>query len=128
LSLSRPVRQAPDHGTAEARLSGWLSGYQPLAGIPDELIGSGGGASGHWLKFLAAMAAFEAGDFADRVTVATRRIRDAGITHRIYGENTERAWPFNPLPLILDETEWAVSNSAQVCSRLCWPISTVRRA
>ncbi len=107
MPLSRPLRSTSDDGTIDARLSGWLSGYHPLQGIPDELIGADGDAPVHWLKFLSAMAAFEPGDFADRVTVATRRIRDAGITHRIYGENIERIWPFNPLPLILDETEWA---------------------
>ena len=103
---SRPLRCAPGDGTADARLSRWLSGYHPLPDIPDELIGPGGDVPDHWLKFLSATAAFEAGDFADRVTVATRRIRDAGVTHRIYGEDTERVWPFNPLPLILGETEW----------------------
>ena len=39
--------------------------------------------------------------------MATRHIRDTGVSYRIYGEENERSWPINPLPLILGEAEWA---------------------
>ena len=94
-------------GGALGRLQGWLGAYRPLEGIPDELIGSDGRTPDHWLKFLTALGGFGAQDFADRVNLATRRIRDAGVSHRIYGEDNERIWPLSPLPLILGEAEWA---------------------
>lgn len=107
MSPSRPARNAATSEGHERRLSGWLRDYHPFASIPDELIGVEGLVRDHWLKFLSALAAFEPDDFGERVIMATRRIRDAGVSHRIYGEDNERAWPFNPLPLILDEAEWA---------------------
>jgi uncharacterized circularly permuted ATP-grasp superfamily protein/uncharacterized alpha-E superfamily protein len=98
---------APASGAAQGRLAGWLGAYRPLEGIPDELIGPDGRSPGHWLKFLLALGAYGAADFADRVGLASRRIRDAGVSHRIYGEDNERVWPLGPLPLILGEAEWS---------------------
>ena len=107
MALNAPAIRAPDDRGAARRLSGWLSNYRPLPGIPDELVGRDGASPDHWLRFLSALAAFDAENFADRVALATRRIRDAGVSHRIYGEDNERIWPVSPLPLILDEVEWA---------------------
>ena len=60
-----------------------------------------------WLRFLQAVAAYPEGDFAERFALATRHIRDAGVSHRIYGDDSERIWPLSPMPLILAEKEWA---------------------
>ena len=92
--------------TTEDRLAGWLAGYQPLPGVPDELAPEGGPPEA-WRRFLGALAAFPEGEFEDRFTVATRHIRDAGVSHRVYGDVNERTWPLSPLPLILGEAEWA---------------------
>ena len=70
-------------GGAQGRLRGWLGAYRPLEGIPDELIGPDGRTPDHWLRFLTTLGGFGAQDFADRVNLATRRIRDAGVSHRI---------------------------------------------
>jgi uncharacterized circularly permuted ATP-grasp superfamily protein/uncharacterized alpha-E superfamily protein len=101
-----PVR-AEAAAEAQARLRGWLNGYQPLTGIPDELAPARGGTPEPWLKFLGALAEFPEREFEDRFALATRHIRDAGVSHRIYGDDTERTWPLSPLPLILGEDEWA---------------------
>jgi len=92
---------------AQARLRGWLDGYRPLAGVPDELVRPDGTTPEAWLRFLGALAAFPSGEFEDRFALATRHIRDSGVSHRIYGDDTERTWPLSPLPLILGEDEWA---------------------
>ena len=42
----------------------------------------------------------------ERFALATRHIRDTGVSYRIYGEVIERTWPVNPLPLILGHDEW----------------------
>ena len=94
-------------GSAQARLKGWLDGYRPLVGAPDELVRPDGSTPDAWLKFLGALAAFPPGEFEDRFALATRHIRDSGVSHRIYGDDTERTWPLSPLPLILGEDEWA---------------------
>jgi len=92
---------------AEARLKGWLGGYRPLADVPDELVGRDGSMPEAWTRYLGDLAAFPPGEFEDRFALATRHIRDTGVSHRIYGDDNERTWPLNPLPLILGEDEWA---------------------
>ena len=90
----------------DARLMDWLDRYQPLPGIPDELIDGEGQPRDYWLRFLADLAQSPAKALDDRFDLATRHIRDTGVSYRIYGEATERTWPINPLPLILSHGEW----------------------
>ena len=92
---------------AAARLSGWLRGYKALPGVPDELIDADGRPRPYWLNFLGDLAEFPEGELEDRFALATRHIRDTGVTYRIYGDDNERTWPLNPLPLILGEADWS---------------------
>jgi uncharacterized circularly permuted ATP-grasp superfamily protein/uncharacterized alpha-E superfamily protein len=92
---------------SQARLDRWLSGYRPLPGIPDELVQPDGSTPEAWLRFLGELAEFPEQEFENRFALATRHIRDAGVSHRIYGDDNERIWPLSPLPLILGEAEWA---------------------
>ena len=78
---------------AAARLQGWLDGYPPLPGVPDELIPRRRTPRRSWMRLLAALAEFPSREFADQFALATRHIRDAGVSHRIYGEANERLWP-----------------------------------
>ena len=94
------------HPAAAERLSAWLRHYQPFPGAPDELIDAMGRPREYWLKFLAEFAEYPEGEFRSRFGLSTRHIRDTGVSYRIYGEETERIWPLNPLPLILGEEEW----------------------
>jgi len=101
------VRRPDDLGTsAAARLSAWLRGYKALPGVPDELFDSTGRPRDYWLSFLGEFAEYPEGEFRSRFNLATRHFRDTGVSYRIYGEETERSWPLNPLPLILSEAEW----------------------
>jgi len=102
-------RNGPDplDAAAAARLSGWLRDYRPIAGIPDELFDPMGRPRPYWLRFLSDLAEYPAGEIRNRFSLATRHIRDTGVSHRIYGEENERVWPINPVPLILDQAEWA---------------------
>jgi uncharacterized circularly permuted ATP-grasp superfamily protein/uncharacterized alpha-E superfamily protein len=90
-----------------ARLSTWLADYKVLPEVPDELILPDGGIPESWSRFLNALAEFPEGEFEERFTIATRHIRDAGVSHRVYGDDNEHVWPLSPLPLILDEQEWS---------------------
>ena len=93
--------------SAAKRLSGWLRGYSPLKGIPDELFDATGRPRDHWLSFLGDFAEYPEREFKNRFSLAARHIRDTGVTYRIYGEENERSWPLNPLPLILGKKAWA---------------------
>ena len=92
--------------SAARRLSAWLRGYTPIAGIPDELFDAGGRPRGDWLSFLGDFAEYPEGESRSRFDLATRHIRDTGVSYRVYGEETEQSWPLNPLPLILNQDEW----------------------
>jgi len=92
--------------SAADRLSAWLRNYQPLPGVPDELFDASRRPKPDWLCFLGDFAQYPREEFESRFSVATRHIRDTGVTYRIYGEENERSWPLNPLPLILGEKEW----------------------
>jgi uncharacterized circularly permuted ATP-grasp superfamily protein/uncharacterized alpha-E superfamily protein len=108
LAADRAARRVREPLNAEgaARLSAWLRAYKPLPGIPDELVGVDGRPGLNWLSFLGELAEFSDGELEDRFALATRHIRDTGVTYRIYGDDNESAWPLNPLPLILGEGEW----------------------
>jgi uncharacterized circularly permuted ATP-grasp superfamily protein/uncharacterized alpha-E superfamily protein len=100
------MRPPLDPAGAE-RLSGWLRGYKTITGVPDELFDAMGRPREDWLHFLGDLAAYPAGQIRNRFNLATRHIRDTGVTYRIYGEENERSWPINPVPLILGAGEWA---------------------
>jgi uncharacterized circularly permuted ATP-grasp superfamily protein len=102
---TRRARAALD-AAAASRLSAWIRGYNPLRGIPDELIDAGGSPRPHWLRFLGDLAELPDGGLESRFALATRHIRDTGVSYRIYGDDNERTWPLNPLPLLLSEADW----------------------
>ena len=99
-------RDADLEPSAARRLSSWLRGYSPIQGIPDELFDASGRPRGDWLSFLGDFAEYPEGEYKSRFDVATRHIRDTGVSYRVYGEETEQSWPLNPLPLILGQSEW----------------------
>ena len=103
-AVRRRADLAPE---AAARLSEWLRGYRPIIGIPDELFDPVGRPRDHWLNFLGDFAEFPEAEMKSRFNLATRRIRDTGVSFRIYGEEQERTWPLSPLPLILGDDEWS---------------------
>ncbi len=98
-------REDLDPAGAE-RLSRWLQNYRPVQGIPDELFDTMGRPRDYWLNFLGDFAEYPEGEFQSRFDLATRHIRDTGVSYRIYGEENERSWPLNPLPLILSQSDW----------------------
>ena len=105
---STAARRKKDLDAAGAeRLSGWLRDYHPLRGIPDELFDATARPRPDWLAFLGDLAAYPEQEFKSRFSLATRHIRDTGVSYRIYGEENERSWPLGPLPLILGHDEWA---------------------
>jgi len=104
--LASAARRPDLPAAAANRLSGWLRDYRPFVGIPDELIDPMGRPRDYWLNFLGAFAEYPEGEFRSRFSLSTRHIRDTGVSYRVHGEETERTWPLNPLPLILNEAEW----------------------
>ena len=92
---------------AAIRLSEWLRGYRPIQGRPDELFDPTGRPREYWLNFLGDLAEYTPDELKSRFSLATRHIRDTGVSHRVYGEENERSWPLSPVPLIIGHREWA---------------------
>lgn len=104
--ISTAEREAQGAGAPGGRLAEWLRGYRPLPGVPDELFDAQGHPREHWMGFLREFAGFAEADSDSRFGMAARHIRDSGASYRIYGEETERSWPLDPLPLIIPQAEW----------------------
>ncbi|MEA2915363.1 MAG: hypothetical protein QOJ15_7444 [Bradyrhizobium sp.] len=106
--------QGSGHGSSQGakarpgnrRVAQWSRDYVRLPGIPDEFIAQDGAPRPVWTRFFEAFAALSPGDIDKRFGSADRHLREAGVTYRAPGENTERMWPLSHLPLLIDEAEW----------------------
>ncbi len=110
-------------GSRSRRLAAWLSGYQPVPGVPDELLDANGRPRAHWVTLLDGLASMGDEDIEHRFAAAGRRINDMGVTYRVPGESGERAWPLSRLPLLLTEAEWSdiaegVAQRAELLDRI----------
>ena len=88
------------------KLEDWVRDYAPLPGIHDEFIDVDGKSRPHWLRFLNALARSGGEEISRRFVAADRRIRDMGISHRVYGETNERPWPLSRMPLLISSADW----------------------
>lgn len=104
--ITTAPRETQGAAAPGGRLAEWLSGYRPLPGVPDELFDAQGRPREHWMGFLREFAGYAEADSDGRFGMAARHIRDSGASYRIYGEETERSWPLDPLPLIIPQSEW----------------------
>lgn len=98
------------------RLEDWAKTYAPFPGLPDEFMDAQKTITPHWRKFLSALARLGPDEMSQRFAAADRRIREMGISYRVYGETGERTWPLSRLPLLISETEWQ-EISAGICQR-----------
>ncbi len=96
------------------RYGGLLRQYQPVEGIPDELVGMGGQPKPYWNGFLENFAALAPSEIARRIAAVDSRLKDSGVAWRAFDSNSsqteetgaERPWPLGPVPLLIPEGEW----------------------
>jgi uncharacterized circularly permuted ATP-grasp superfamily protein/uncharacterized alpha-E superfamily protein len=98
-----PVTKSLDAGQRVAALA---AGYKPLPGIPDEFIGADGRPRAHWVRFLESLTDLGSADMGRRFADADKHIRDSGVSYRVYGDISERAWPLSHVPLLIEPGEW----------------------
>ena len=61
-----------------------------------------------WAGIIAHLDALSPQDIARNIARGEQYLRDAGVFFRTYGAGqSERDWPFSPLPILLPEAEWA---------------------
>ncbi len=89
---------------------GLLSNYRTLFGGVDELLTADGRMRPVWQGFIDMLDALPDEELAARYARAHQYMRDAGVYYRAYDERSgpgEREWPLSPLPVLIDEDEWA---------------------
>ena len=86
-----------------------LDGYQPLPGVPDEMVDETGSPRPIWGPFIAALEQLGPEKLSQRFARADQYLRDAGVYYRVYdkGSANEREWPLAHIPLLIDDAEWA---------------------
>ena len=84
-----------------------LNGYQP-GGSYDEIFDSQGQPRPCSLGFVRNLVSLSDGELQRRQLAADRNLHNMGITFAVYGNEagTEKVWPFDIIPRILDGREW----------------------
>jgi uncharacterized circularly permuted ATP-grasp superfamily protein/uncharacterized alpha-E superfamily protein len=92
-----------------ASVQEFVSGYQPLAGVFDELMDPDGRVRPHWQSFVAMLADLGIEEINKRFATADRYLRDSGVFYRVHEDldGAERPWPLSHVPLIINAEEWS---------------------
>ncbi|WP_395327610.1 circularly permuted type 2 ATP-grasp protein [Novosphingobium sp. BL-8H] len=101
---------APPPGLTETApsetLGGWLDAY-PVAVSGGDLFGDAAEpVAARWKAVASGLAALSEGDPLALQETATRNAADLGLTFRVTGEEEERAWPLNAMPVVIGAGEW----------------------
>lgn len=88
--------------------SALVGGYRPIAGAYDEMVGADGALRAHWRPYIDGLAALGPEELAQRADAVARRVREAGVFHRVYGaeRDLERPWPLSFAPVVINAQEW----------------------
>jgi len=82
--------------------------YEPQSGFYDEMQAPDGTVRPHWRPLIEPLAQMGEAAFARRWQEGRRLIHENGTNYNIYTDpqTTERPWPLDPIPLVLDGEEW----------------------
>ncbi len=94
--------------TAASVPASLFDSYQPLEGVPDELVDSTGAMRPAWAELIAHMSALSPEQMAEAVARGEQHLADAGVFFRNQGDKdlASRDWPFSAVPVLLPEAEW----------------------
>ncbi|MFC0202707.1 circularly permuted type 2 ATP-grasp protein [Novosphingobium soli] len=90
-----------------ATSSGWLDGYAAEASRGDLFGDASRPVAACWRKVAAGLAAATDGDPSTLQEATARHAADLGLAFRLTGDEDERAWPLDAMPLIVGADEWA---------------------
>jgi uncharacterized circularly permuted ATP-grasp superfamily protein/uncharacterized alpha-E superfamily protein len=88
--------------------------YRPIEGFHDEMLAPGGEIRPHWKPLVEALNTMGPTGLQERWQEGRRLIRDNGITYNVYGDpqSTERPWPLDPVPFLVERAEWEAIEAA----------------
>lgn len=96
-------------GTADVIANGSLfSTYAPPQGAYDEVVTADGSFRPQWRQFAAALESLGPQGLGQRWEQARRMLRENGVTYNVHAapRGTDRPWELDPLPLLLERSEW----------------------
>ncbi|TCM18052.1 putative circularly permuted ATP-grasp superfamily protein [Novosphingobium sp. PhB165] len=97
----------PDSTLTESA-PGWLDSY-PVEVSGGDLFGDAAEpVAARWKAVAAGLSALSEGDPVALQENAARNAADLGLTFRVTGEEEERAWPLNAMPVVIGAGEWEV--------------------
>jgi uncharacterized circularly permuted ATP-grasp superfamily protein/uncharacterized alpha-E superfamily protein len=110
-------------------------GYQPRAGVLDEMVDADGVVRPHWRVFLQRLGAMTPAQRERAWQEARQLIHDNGVSYNVYGDprGLERPWSLEPLPVLLAPGEWwalavGVAQRARLLNRVLADIYGPQRA
>ena len=79
----------------------------------DEMFAPDGRPRDSGARFVERLEALSDGNLQQRHKAAERSLQNMGITFNVYGQKagTEKIWPFDLLPRIIDASEWVMVES-----------------
>lgn len=83
-----------------------LGDYAPDAPAGDIFAGAPANVAAKWSLMANGLAGLCDGDWAHMHEQVARQIQDLGLSFRLTGDEDERPWPLNPMPLIIGTQEW----------------------
>ncbi len=90
-----------------ARAKGWLDRYPAAPGGGDLYSDAPRWVATRWKAIAGELARLGEGDPANLQEATSRNAADLGLTFRVTGDEEERAWPVNAMPLVIGADEWA---------------------
>jgi uncharacterized circularly permuted ATP-grasp superfamily protein/uncharacterized alpha-E superfamily protein len=88
--------------------------YRPNPAFYDEFLSPDGLIRPHWQALADSVLDMGPTGLASRWQEGRRLIHEHGITYNVYGDpqSTDRPWPADPIPLIIEHREWAAIEAA----------------
>jgi uncharacterized circularly permuted ATP-grasp superfamily protein/uncharacterized alpha-E superfamily protein len=85
-----------------------LAGYQPPAGVYDEMVAPGGTFRSAWEQLISSVSASGVEGLSQRAEQVRRLLRESGVTYSAIGapQGPDRPWELDPLPLLFDKRAW----------------------
>jgi len=89
--------------------------YEANPGFYDEVLDSGQ-VRPHWLALTDSLTSMGHSGLVKRWQQGQRMIQDNAITYNVYGDplTTSRPWPLDPVPLVMQQSEWRAIEAAIV--------------
>lgn len=85
-----------------------IQNYRTQINGLDEVLDKNGTIKPHWQQLFNNIEAMGLDELSNRSTDILSQLRDNGVTYNVYdsSEGTNRAWKLDPIPFLIDQTEW----------------------